>query len=81
LVAGEYTVPALTFGVVLLAAIVFDSWLRQFNVWRLITGDFSIDRNTYLLSAQLPWAGMLVSLSIAVLMLLASIIVVQRRDF
>ena len=81
LVTGEYTAPAITFGVVLLTLIVFDSWLRQFNVWRLVTGDFSIDRATYLLSNPLPWAGILGSLSVAVLMLLASTIVVQRREF
>jgi ABC-2 type transport system permease protein len=81
LVAGEYTAPALAFGVVLLGAIVFDSWLRQFNVWRLVTGDFSIDRSTYLLSAHLPWPGILASLSVAVLMLAVSIIVVQKREF
>lgn len=81
LVAGEYTAPAISFGVVLLAAIVFDSWLRQFNIWRLVTGDFSIDRATYLLSSPLPWAGILASLSVAVLMLIASTIVVQRREF
>jgi ABC-2 type transport system permease protein len=81
LVAGEYTAPALAFGVVLLGAIVFDSWLQQFNVWRLVTGDFSIDRSTYLLPVHLPWAGIVASLSVAVLMLAASIIVVQQREF
>ncbi len=81
LVSGEYTAPALAFGIVLLAAILFDAWLRQLNVWRLVTGDFSIDRTTYLLSAHLPWLGILSSLSAAALMLLASTIVLQRRDF
>lgn len=80
-VAGEYTAPALAFGVVLLTAIAFDAWLRPFNVWRLATGDFSIDRNTYLLSTHLPWLGILASLSVGVLMLLTSTIVVQRREF
>jgi len=80
-VAGEYTAPALAFGVVLLTAIVFDAWFRQFNVWRLVTGDFSIDRSTYLLSRHLPWLGILASLSVGVLMLLASTIVVYRREF
>jgi ABC-2 type transport system permease protein len=81
LIAGEYTAPALAFGVVLLGAIFFDSWLRQFNVWRLVTGDFSIDRSTYLLSTHLPWMGIFASLFAAVLMLVASMIVLQRREF
>jgi ABC-2 type transport system permease protein len=81
LVSGEYTAPALAFGIVLLAAMLFDAWLRQFNVWRLVTGDFSIDRSTYLLSEHLPWLGIFSSLSTAALMLLTSTIVVQRREF
>jgi ABC-2 type transport system permease protein len=81
LIAGEYTAPATAFGIVLLAAIVFDMWLRRFNVWRLITGDFSVDRSTYLLSPHLPWTGILASLSAAVLMVLAAMIVVQKREF
>jgi ABC-2 type transport system permease protein len=81
LVSGEYTAPALAFGIVLLAAMLFDAWLRQFNLWRLVTGDFSIDRSTYLLSEHFPWLGVLSSSFVAVLMLLASTIVVQRREF
>lgn len=81
LVTGEYTAPAVAFGMVLLTAIIFDAWLKRFNVWRLVTGDFSIDRTTYLLSTHLPWLGILASFSVAVMMLLASTIVVQRRDF
>lgn len=81
LVAGEYTAPAVAFGLVLLGAVVFDAWFRQFNVWRLVTGDFSIDRGTYLLSPHLPWAGISASLLAAVLMLLASALVLERRDF
>lgn len=81
LVSGEYTAPALAFGVVLLTAILFDNWLRRFNVWRLVTGDFSIDRNTFLLAKHLPWTGILTSLSVAALMVLASVLVVERREF
>lgn len=81
LVGGEYTAPAVAFGVVLLTAIGFDAWLRRFSVWRLINGDFSIDRSTYLLSEHLPWLGILASLSVAALILVASAIVVHRREF
>jgi ABC-2 type transport system permease protein len=81
LVVGEYTAPAIAFGVVLLTTIVFDAWLRPFNVWRLATGDFSVDRSTYLFSGHLPWLGLTASLSAAALMLLASIVVVQRQEF
>jgi hypothetical protein len=30
-IEGEYTAPAVTFGAVLVAAIIFDAWLRPFN--------------------------------------------------
>jgi ABC-2 type transport system permease protein len=81
LVAGEYTAPAVAFGVVLLSAVVFDAWFQRFNVWRLVTGDFSLDRNSYLLLEPIPWLGILACLSAAALMLLGSIIVVQRKEF
>jgi ABC-type transport system involved in multi-copper enzyme maturation permease subunit len=81
LVAGEYTAPALAIGVVLLAATVFDAWLRSFNLWRLVTGDLSIDRSTFLLSRHLPLLGILASLSVSALLVLASISLIQKRDF
>lgn len=81
LVSGEYTAPALAFGAVLIGAMLFDNWLRRFNVWRLVTGDFSIDRNTFLLSKHLPWPGILGSWCAAALMLIASVMTVQRKEF
>ena len=81
LLEGEYTAPAVAFAVVLLTAIIFDAWLRPFNLWRMVTGDFYVDRHTYLLSGHFPWRGMLASMSGAAVMLLASIRVIQRRDF
>lgn len=81
LVEGEYTAPAVAFGVVLLSAIIFDAWLRPYNLWRLVTGDFYIDRHTYLLLWPFPWRGALASVTAAALMLLASVKVIQRREF
>jgi ABC-2 type transport system permease protein len=80
-VAGEYTAPAVAFGLVLLSAIIFDAWLRPFNVWRLVTGDFYVDRNTYLLSAHPPWLSLLSSLLVAASMFLSSVKVIQTREF
>lgn len=80
LIEGEYTAPAIAFGVVLISAIVFDAWLRPFSLWRLVSGDYCIDRQTYLLS-HFPWRGTLASISAAVLMLLASMRIIQIREF
>jgi ABC-type transport system involved in multi-copper enzyme maturation permease subunit len=81
LVEGEYTAPAVAFGMVLLSAIMFDAWLRPFNLWRLVTGDFYVDRHTYLLVGDFPWRGTLVSVLAAAMMLLASLKVIQKREF
>lgn len=81
LVEGEYTAPAVTFGLVFLATTLLDAWLRRLNPWRLVTGDFYIDRNTYLLSGHFPWLDTLASLSVAALMLLVSVKVIQRQEF
>jgi ABC-type transport system involved in multi-copper enzyme maturation permease subunit len=80
-IEGEYTAPAVAFGVVFLATIVFDVWFRRFNLWRLVTGSFSIDRTSYLLAGHFPWLAVLASLCAAALMLLASVRMIQRRDF
>lgn len=80
-VDGEYTAPAVAFGLVLLSAVTLDAWLRPCNLWRLMTGDFYIDRKTFLLATHIPWVALLSSLSIASAMLLASLKVIQRREF
>jgi ABC-2 type transport system permease protein len=79
-VEGEYTAPAISFGVVLLTAIAFDAWLRPFSLWRLIAGDLSINRHTFLLS-PFPWRGISASLAAALFMLLLSLHRIRRRDF
>lgn len=81
LVEGEYTAPAVAFGLVFLATILFDVWLRDFNLWRLVTGDFYIDPNTYLLPRLFPWKGTVASLTVAALMFIASVKVLQEREF
>jgi ABC-2 type transport system permease protein len=81
LVEGEYTAPAVAFGLVFLTAILVDVWLRRFNPWRLVTGDFYIDRNTYLLPRHFPWKGTVASLVVAASMLIASIRILREREF
>jgi ABC-2 type transport system permease protein len=80
-VEGEYTAPAVAFGLVLLTAIAFDAWLRPWSLWRLITGDLSIDRGTYLLSPGFPWGDVSVSLAAATAMVLVAFQRIRTRDF
>jgi ABC-2 type transport system permease protein len=81
LVEGEYTAPAVAFGLVFLATILFDTRFRRFNLWRLVTGDYYVDKKTFLLSGHFPWLGTLASLSVGALMLLVSVRVIQSREF
>jgi hypothetical protein len=61
LVEGESTAPAVAFGLVFWSAILFDAWFRRFSLWHLVTGDFCLDRSTYLLSGRFPWRGTVAS--------------------
>jgi hypothetical protein len=81
LIEGEYTAPAVAFGLVLLTAIVSDAWLPTLQPLAAINWDFYIDRHTYLLSWPFPWRGTLASMSAAALMLLTAVKVIQKREF
>jgi ABC-2 type transport system permease protein len=82
LVSGEYTAPCVAFGAILLPTILSDAYLPLcLNNRRLVTGSFSVDTITYLVSGHLPWLGILASLFAAGLLLWASILVVQWREF
>jgi hypothetical protein len=82
LVSGEYTAPCVAFGAILLPTILSDAYLPLcLNNRRLVTGSFSVDTITFLVSGHLPWLGILASLFAAGLLLWASILVVQWREF
>jgi hypothetical protein len=82
LVSGEYTAPSVAFVAILLSTILSDAYLPLcLNNRRLVTGAFSVDTITFLLSGHLQWLGILASLFAAGLLLWASIMVVQRREF
>jgi ABC-2 type transport system permease protein len=81
LVSGEYTAPAVAFGLVFASTIGTDVWLRPFNPWRLVSGDNYIDRTTWLLAGPVPWTGIFVSLCTAALILAASVVITQKREF
>jgi len=81
---GEYTAPAVAYGVVILVGIVSGSInkLRPFlDVWRLITGDNHYNKSTHLLAGPPPWLGIAASLSVAAVLLLTSVKVIQKREF
>ena len=82
LVSGEYTAPSVAFVAILLLTILSDAYLPLYlNNRRLVTGAFSVDAITFLLSGHLPWLGILASLFATGLLLWSSLTVVQRREF
>jgi ABC-2 type transport system permease protein len=81
LVEGEFTAPAVAFGLVFLATNLFDLWLRDFNLWRFVSGDFYLDRNTYLFAVTFPWKDTIAWLAVAAVMLIASVKILHEREF
>jgi len=84
LIEGEYTAPAVAYGLTILTGIVFGNvtWLRPYaDLWRFMGGDNHLDKNTFLLLGPFPWLGAFASLCVAGLMLLASVRVIQSREF
>lgn len=81
LVEGAYSAPAVAIGLVFLSTIVLESWFRQLNLWRFVTGGSLLDTSTFLLARHFPWPGALCCLGTAALMVLAATLVILRRDF
>jgi ABC-2 type transport system permease protein len=83
-IEGEYTAPAISYGLTILTGMVFGEvkWIRPYaDLWRFMGGDNHINKNTYLLSGPFPWLGVSASLCVAGLMLFASVWVLQKQEF
>jgi ABC-2 type transport system permease protein len=83
-IEGEYTAPAVAYGLTILTVILFgngsfaDPYL---NIGKFMTGGFLFSTRTYLLRPGIPWPGLIACWSAAALMLFASIQVTNRREF
>lgn len=81
---GEYTAPALAYGVVILTGVIGanSASLQPYgDLWRFMGGDNQIDSSTYLLTRPFPWVGAIASLSVAALLLLGAVGVIYKQDF
>jgi ABC-2 type transport system permease protein len=84
LIEGEYTAPAIAYGLTILTIILFgnsgfaDPYL---NIGKFMTGGFLFSTRTYLLRPEIPWPGLIACWSAAALMLFASIQVTNHREF
>jgi ABC-2 type transport system permease protein len=84
LIEGEYTAPAVAYGLVVGTGITFSSsdLLRPYlDVWRFMGGDNHFNKSTSLVSGPFPWVGVLASLSAVTILLLASVVVIRHREF
>jgi hypothetical protein len=82
-VEGEYTAAAIAFGIVISAFFLSHDveWLRALNIFPLVSGEGYVNKDTFLFSDALPWSTIFASLSVAGLMVLASIAIIQRKEF
>lgn len=81
-VEGEYTAPAVSFGILFVDAIVLDT--RSFGAvspWGFIVGSEYFDRKTQLLLGSIPWVHLMVSILLAALLSGIAIKAVQRQEF
>ena len=82
LVEGEYTAPAVSFGIVVVATVALgDRPLSDYNPWYFILGSEYLSRNTALLTGPIPWMHVAASVLLAALLAAISIKVIERREF
>jgi len=84
LIEGEYTAPAVAFGIAILSAMVCGTVnaIRPYaDLWRFMGGDNHFSEGVSLLRGPFPWLGAFAALSVAALLLLASVAVIQKREF
>ena len=80
-IEGEYTAPVAAFAVAY--AMTF-SWApppSHYSLFRLMQGVFNLDPRTFLMAGSTPWMGIVASLCGAMIMVFASAMIAQRREF
>ena len=82
LVEGEYTAPVVSFGVVVALMIAMsDPPLRPYSPLHFIVGAEYFDRHTGLLTGPVPWAHLAIHIAVGIVLMAASVWVVERREF
>jgi ABC-2 type transport system permease protein len=82
LLEGEYTAPLVAYGTIIgLSIVLGDPSMNAFNVWRVMKADALLDKTTQTLTGPFPWPQVIGSCIAAVLLLAASIKIVERREF
>jgi ABC-2 type transport system permease protein len=82
LIAGEYTAPVVSFGVVTVTAVGLSGRaLRPYSPWAFMTGREYLNQQTNLLSFPIPWLQVVIYIIFASLLLAISVKVIQREEF
>jgi ABC-type transport system involved in multi-copper enzyme maturation permease subunit len=82
LIEGEYTAPIVTFGSLIgLGVALVDPPFRTYNPWRFIFGAEYRDNHASMLRGPLPWTMMAAWLSIAAVLTVLSIAIIEKREF
>jgi ABC-2 type transport system permease protein len=82
LIAGEYTAPIVSFGVVIFTAVGLSSQqLRPYSPWEFMTGREYLNQQTNLLTFPMPWLQATIYIIFAGVLLAISVGVIQREEF
>jgi ABC-type transport system involved in multi-copper enzyme maturation permease subunit len=82
LIEGEYTAPIVTFGSMIgLGVALVDPPFLTYNPWRFILGAEYWDKHSSMLTGPLPWTMMAAWLSIAAVLTVLSITLIEKREF
>lgn len=82
LVEGEYTAPAVSFGMFFVDMIALgDKPFRLISPWTFMLGSEYLDRTTQLLSGPLPWLHATANLALALLLITGAIRVIRKKEF
>jgi ABC-2 type transport system permease protein len=82
LLEGEYTAPLVAFGAIATVAFALnDPPLRDYSPWHMLFASNLLDRKRQLLSGPIPWPVIAGTAVVASMMLIASVRIVERREF
>jgi len=81
-IEGEYTAPAVSFGILFADAIAFgNKTLSPVSPWNFMLGTEYFDRRSQLLLGPIPWLHVLANIGLATLLIAISVRAIQRKEF
>jgi ABC-2 type transport system permease protein len=82
LIEGEYTAPAACFGAMFADVIAFgDKTFKAYSPWTFMVATEYFDRKTELLVGSIPWSHVLANVLVAALLIVFSVLAIQRKEF